>query len=222
MINKATLSQIQSEISNKNLIVVGEMHGVEENVYIAKQLIEAINKSRKVGFIGFEYPKTLQPLVNKLPESQTELLNHQLTKVILEDGRFSEKHLEFLIQLIQKQIDIVCFDDETKEWDQRDKAMFKVISSKLNSQKPNKVSLILTGNLHSKNKQVTINNQIYKPLGSYLSQEKTLFVDIVYKSGQYYNFGLHEFTQQTISENKFKAFIEVSHPTRKKAVIAKD
>jgi len=203
-------------------IVIGETHGVKENALFIKELVRLIGE-KKVGFVGFEYPVQVQGKVNLLPLGKNDFLNEGYLKVLLEDGKFSEQHLETILGIKKKGIAIVCLDPSLGDWNKRDKIMF------LNFRKavkkfafPKQKAIVVVGNLHAQTNTLKINNKKYVPFAAYLGNH--LNINLIYESGSFFKKSLKDFANlrhsnqqvKIIGENKLNFYIPLAHPTIKR------
>ena len=187
-------------IKNQTFTLIGEMHGVRENLNVLKQLVQFKLHSKLPILLAFEWPKELEREVGLYIKGEADELVWQNWDFVKNgDGRFSKEHLTFLSWLREtnsllsndKKIRLTCFDVSAKNWNTRDRRMAKHLLSVVKKRK--QVVLVIMGNLHSRNKIFFIDKTKYIPLGSYLPRRQTVGVRLVYLSGSFYNLGLKKF-----------------------------
>ncbi len=185
---KILLEEIQ------DYLLLGEIHGVQENVLLVKEIVNLISERYPIEFVGFEYYNELESLFNKLPITKDKLLSHLLIASMRRDGRFSDTHLDVIERLVGEKIPIVCFDPPTlsNDWNQRDKGMAEIVmENKKKLGKPNGKAILICGNMHAKTEEFDFNDYHHVPFGSYLKNQ--LNVRLNYLSGEFFNFGYKQF-----------------------------
>lgn len=178
---------IQKEILSKDFIILGETHGIKENLDITRCFIKFFIDQNISVFFAIEWPANLDAEINDYVRKNKNGLNWKRWLFSKSpDGRISKEHLKFLGWLKKKQILIKCFDDNGKNWNDRDKKMVKNIVNVHVKNKNHKI-VALMGNLHAKKHSFDLNGKICRPLASYLPKNKTVSFKINYLSGQYFN-----------------------------------
>lgn len=185
--------------------LIGEIHGIKENVEVLKFLIKLYLKENDGKLIlGFEWPIQLTSQINSYLKNRNDLNWCKWNFVKYKDGRISKEHIDFLkwIKKINlrlpeiRKIKIQCFDVVEKQWNKRDKKMADVFLRK-NRYKKVKIIAIM-GNLHARKKEFFLNRKKYIPLGSYLPKHKTLTIKLEYISGYFCN----EFVKKILPTKK--------------------
>lgn len=213
-----------SSLLTKKIILVGENHGVCENALFVSSLIENfIALGEKISFVGFEYPKfKKQEFLNFLDKHDFDgLKNSEWGKILIEDGRFSKAHFDLLVSLLEKNIDLVFFDDAQGEWDNRDKEMAENLNNEMINSDEGRV-IIIAGNIHANVNKMVVNGKDYLPMGSFLDKQHLQQVELKYDSGEFYNFGRKKFIPQInpgagiekVNEELIYFHIPVATPTK--------
>ncbi|CAN5277455.1 hypothetical protein BH10PAT1_BH10PAT1_7090 [soil metagenome] len=218
---KINFKKILPYIKNKQIILVGENHGVAENPLIVKFLLDTIKDKEKISFVGFEYPPSAsEEFINIIKENNFDLLNNNSkAKMLTKDGRFSIYHFNFLVYLYKNNIPFVFFDSENESWDKRDMEMYKNISKSIKNKKEKVI--IVAGNIHTTLTKLTLNNKEYIPLGTYFNLKNSFLINIKYHSGEYYNFGNKKFDKTSMprenliikNENEAEIHLECANTT---------
>ena len=177
---------LQKEILSKDFIILGETHGIKENLDITKFFLKFFIDQNISIFFAIEWPINLEIEINDYLLKKSSLNWKRWVFSRSPDGRISKEHLKFLGWLKKKQIPIKCFDDNGKNWNDRDKKMAKNITDIHTKNKKSKI-IILLGNLHAKKHFFDLNGKIFRPTASYLPKNKTISFKINYLSGQYFN-----------------------------------
>lgn len=175
-ISKSIYTTICSQLNATPLMVVGEVHGVKNNIEFYTQLIKTF------GFSTFAI---------ELPKSFSGLLN--TTVKYPPDGRFSKEIIDFIKQ---SEVKVIYFDnevDKTTTWNKRDEDMAENFLAEFDQTQK---TLLIAGNYHTQTKPI-INNkgETLYPLGLHLRNKLGNFpvCTIRYLNGQFYNFGLQDF-----------------------------
>lgn len=175
--------------TNKRKIVIGEIHGVEENVSLVKKLVSMIDAER-VGFVAFEYPKELEGRLDKA-EQWEELREDPQVKMMREDGRFSKLHYQLVVWLGKKGVEVVCLDNSRKDWNKRDQLMYESFKKADMKRDKEQYAIAVLGNWHTRKEPFVSQGNEFVPFASYIKDQ--INIRLVYESGYYYNHGLREF-----------------------------
>jgi hypothetical protein len=110
---------VKQNFSSINTVVIGEMHGVIENVQAVRDVIALTDPLKKVSCVAFEYPRELLPLFEKaLRENNYALLEtNKDVMVLLADGRFSPEHFKLLEEIYNRKVKLLFIDCLDKKWD---------------------------------------------------------------------------------------------------------
>lgn len=195
--DEASVQEILNNLAETKIFILGEMHGVKENVDVIYTLF------KKFGFkqLALEWEPLLKNVADKFLESGE--LDFDAIKDS-PDGRITAGHFALLRKLKDEGMldQLVCFDEGSggEGWNARDSAMAKNILSNMSPSS----TLVVAGNLHTKTESFTFRDESGEkhPMGENIKKEIPHLAsgEIEYVSGQYHNFGTQEFTE--ISEEK--------------------
>lgn len=186
--DEKSVESLMTELEEVKLFLLGEMHGVKENVDVVYTLF------KKFGFkkLALEWDKILQKSVENF--LQTGGLDFETIKNSI-DGRITAGHFALLKKLKDEGLleEIVCFDDW---WGIRDANMAKNIMANLSDS----ATLVVAGNIHTRVESFTFEDEEeeYHPMGEYIKNEipNVLSGNIRYLKGQYYNEGIKTFNYE--------------------------
>lgn len=201
---KQAVHELVPLLQSRQVILIGENHGVQENALFVRNLLEELlAEGENILFVGLEYPTQIsQELHSFVEENNYEgFLQTYWGKMLLDDGRFSSAHFKLLRFLYECKMEVLFFDDSQAIWDERDKKMAQTILTKLEN-KAGKVILV-AGNIHTKLEPFPLEGKSYKPLGAYLDSEKLFQITLKYHAGEYFNFARRLFTP-TVFEKPFQ------------------
>lgn len=188
-------------VDQHKVIIIGEIHGVKENVAVTEKIFREMNKAAKVR-VGFEWP---QGLVDD-PSSPDQSL--------LDDGRYSPTHQILLETLKNEGIEVFGFDIEKEDWkgiserdvSWRDERMSNKINAVLNKLGGNEKLLLVCGDAHFQTKPslIKVNGEIkeFVPMASKLHVPSILAIHLKYLSGQFWNFGLKDIMTYGIDKER--------------------
>jgi hypothetical protein len=217
---------VKQNFSSINTVVIGEMHGVVENVQAIRDVIALADPLKKISCVAFEYPRELLPLFEKaLRENNYALLEtNKDVIVLLSDGRFSPEHFKLLEEIYNKKVKLLFIDCLDKKWDYRDRAMFDMIENARQFLPTEKLILVVVGNLHSSIETTIVQGRPYIPMGTYFDNN-TLVIHVNYLEGSFWNHTLKTFETKNkdiapasqfeeLSEKAINYYVPVAHPTR--------
>jgi hypothetical protein len=147
-LDKLESGEFRNFLSQKDIIVVGEMHGTTEVPQLVLQLVKLTRKKEKHITVGLEIESNLQNGINDFLRTGKfgQLLKHDYFKVA--DGRTSLA-MRALMEGLRKleNIKIVCFDADSVLGNNinRDSVMAANLSNNFTVGK----MIVLTGNLHA-------------------------------------------------------------------------
>ena len=188
------MNSIFSHLQNKIYILIGEIHGIKENVEILKLFTELyFTKYNSKLILAFEWPVQLEKEINAYIQNHGDLNWRKWEFIKYKDGRISKEHIFFLKWVkkinfrLQKsqQIKIRCFDVIAKNWNERDKKMANILLHNIKDKRVKVVAIM--GNFHASKKPFVFDGVKYIPLGSYLPKNKTISVKLEYMSGYFCN-----------------------------------
>lgn len=184
------VQELAARIQHNKVFLLGETHGVKQNVDVIYTLF------KRFGFrqLALEWNSSLTPV------AETYLETGNLDFAAIQespDGRITAGHFALLKKLMSEGAleKLICFDGDAgwDGWSARDATMARNILSNL-SDAP---TLVVAGNLHTKTEPVTFADEPtpQHPMGERLKQELPSLASgrIVYRSGQYHNFGTKKF-----------------------------
>jgi hypothetical protein len=205
-------------IENKKIILLGEVHGVRENVKIIKKFIDSIEKKGLSITVAFEWPSKINHDIQKFLNNEDVLLNWKNWEFVhYKDGRISKEHILFLdwiknknkILPPERKHDIFCFSEDDKSWDGRDLKMAENIKSLLMSKDNKRIVLAIMGNLHAQKEKVKFDKKYHTPLALNLPLEDLITFKIDYICGTFFNHLLQNFDEKNKCEEK-SIYIEPS------------
>ncbi len=217
---------MKQNFSSIETVIIGENHGVIENVQAVRDVLNLTDQFKKTSCIAFEYPRELLPLFEKaLRENDYDSLvtNKEVGHLLL-DGRFSHEHFTLLVEIYNKKIKLLFVDLLDKTWDYRDRGMFELISSAKPFLPKDTLMLVVVGSLHAEIETAMVQGRPYVPLGSYFDNSM-LVVHVKYLEGSFWNHELKTFQTQNkdiapktkfeeLSEKSINYFVSLAHPTR--------
>lgn len=147
--NPNILTELSNQVREKNLFLVGEVHGIQENLDLVYRMMVDMN----IKVLGLEWPPRMEKVIATFLE--TGILNFEEFDDSA-DGRITAKHFTMIKKLHDEgRLDeVVCFDSaEGQDWNdenKRDNAMAQTI---LTRRTTGKTMLVLSGNIHSQTEQ---------------------------------------------------------------------
>ena len=190
-----------NKIKEKKIILLGEMHGVIENVEIIKTLVTSLEAEGISIVIALEWPTKINSDIQAfLNNTKTTLPWQNWDFVQDKDGRISKEHVAFLewlkkrnkALLSDKKHDIFCFSEEHKSWNTRDLKMAQNINSILNNHSQ-KIVLAVMGNLHAQKKELIFDGEVHIPLATHLPRKDIIAFKCDYRCGSFFNHTLKFF-----------------------------
>ncbi len=191
--DEKSVESFVSELDTARLFLLGETHGVKENVDIIYTLF------KKFGFkiLALEWNKELQELIEKF--LQTGELDFEAIKDS-PDGRITSGHFALLKKLKDEGLleTVVCIDSDipSDDWDTRDANMAKNIMTHVHDSR----MLVVAGNLHTHVQPINFDDERgeHHPMGESI---KKLIPDvpsgkITYRTGQFHNYGTRDFREK--------------------------
>lgn len=195
--DQGAVEELKENLKDTNLFILGEVHGVKENVDIIYTVF------KKFGFrqLALEWQLELHSTVEQFLETGEIDFNAIQDSP---DGRITAGHFGLLKKLRSEGIldKLVCFDGGSggAGWNARDNVMAKNILANHS----NVPTLVVTGRLHANLEPIIfVDEQGEKhPMGENVKKEipNVSTGNIEYKSGQFHNFGTQEFERLEDSE----------------------
>ena len=199
--------KLDASLGETKLFILGEVHGVKENVDVIYTLF------KKFGFrqLALEWGPELKASVEKFIESGN--IDFDAIKDSA-DGRITAGHFALIKKLRdQGLLEMpVCFDGGSvgDDWNERDAWMAKNIMANLS----NKTTLVVAGNLHTKTESIILDGERGEchPMGERI---KALLPNvpsgrIEYVTGQFHNYGTREFSVNLNEEQRSSVKCSVS------------
>jgi len=202
--DELAVQKLANNLEANKLFILGEMHGVKENVNVIYTLF------KKFGFrrLALEWEPKLKAVVDKFLELGE--LDFDPIKGS-PDGRITAGHFALIKKLKSEGMleQIVCFDEgsDGADWNKRDLNMSKNILANL-SDAP---TLVVAGNLHARIGPMTFDDEPDQqhPMGENVKKIIPIISSgkIEYLTGQFHNFGTQEFWKfpegEMLSEARF-------------------
>lgn len=194
-------------VKNKKLILLGETHGVKENIEVIKEFVYFLEKKGVPVTVALEWPLDINSEIQSFFNNDVELKWQNWNFVKDKDGRISKEHIEFLQWLKKrnnkllpdKRHGVYCFSVIDKSWNNRDLRMAKNIQSI--SKAGVKVAILaVMGSLHASKEKMLIEGEVHDPLASHLPKESFISFRFIYKSGTFFNHELQTFKNSAGSE----------------------
>lgn len=191
--DEKSMQSLIAELGEAKLLLLGETHGVKENVDIIYTLF------KKFGFkkLALEWDKKLKEEVEKF--LQTGELDFEAIKNS-PDGRITAGHFALLKKLKDEGLleALVCFDGETStaDWDTRDRNMAQNIMANL----ADGTTLVVAGNLHTQIEPINFGDEKgeHHPMGENIKKQipNVPSGKIKYLTGQFHNYGTKDFRKK--------------------------
>lgn len=103
-------SKLKKDIRNNDFIVIGEIHGIKENLDIVKYFINFLTDQNRPIIFAIEWPSDLNMEINDYVKKNKSDLNWKRWLFSSSpDGRISKEHLKLIDWLRKKQIPIKCW-----------------------------------------------------------------------------------------------------------------
>ncbi len=200
--DESAVQRLASNLENSKVLILGEMHGVKENVDVIYTLF------KKFGFrqLALEWEPELKEVVEKYLKSGELDFNPMQDSP---DGRITAGHFALLKKLSSEGMleGLVCFDGASARegWNARDAAMAKNILTNLSGGP----TLVVAGNLHAKTETIIFSDESGErhPMGENVKNEipDVATGGIEYISGHYHNYGIQNFSELSERENSQEA-----------------
>ncbi len=187
------------KLGGKDIVLLGETHGVKENLEVIKEFIVSFEKWGFAVNVGLEWPVGYTADIDKfLHTTQSAPPWNRWTSLIEnEDGRISKEHIDFLQWLKQRNLtlsqekkhDLFCFSEYHQDWNVRELAMaHNIIAS--HQGKYQDVTLAIMGSLHACKVEIVFDGDIHKPLATNLPGDDTVAFKCIYQGGTFFNHSL--------------------------------
>ena len=198
--DEKSVGELNAELDESKLLILGEMHGVKENADVIYTLF------KKFGFkkLALEWDTKLYAQVEKF--LQTGELDFEAIQDS-PDGRITAGHFALLKKLKDEGLleALVCFDEKTQsgEWDDREANMAKNILVNVSDSK----TLVVAGNLHAQVEPMVFDETVHHPMGENVKKQIPTVPSgtIRYLTGQYHNYGVKDFREKSEGVDLSKA-----------------
>jgi hypothetical protein len=195
--DEQAVQEVRENIKHTQVYILGEIHGVQENVNIIYTLF------KKFGFrqLALEWEPKLSTVAETYVKSG--IIEYDLIKDS-QDGRVTAGHFALIEKLNSEGIldALICFDEhaDAGDWNDRDAAMATHILKNL-SDVP---TLIVAGDLHTNTESIRLYDESTErhPMGECIKKQIPNIISgkIEYREGQYYNYGIKELKKKTDTE----------------------
>jgi len=188
-------------LDKHRVVVIGEIHGIKENVEVTERIFREMSKGGKV-VIGFEWPQSLVDEPSNPDQS------------LLDDGRYSPTHQALLEKLKKEDVDVFGFDMEKVGWETisvrdiswRDEQMAKKVNEVLDKLEDGNRLLLVCGDAHFQTKPslIKVDGEIktHMSMASMLHTPSILAIHLKYLSGRFWNFGLKDVRTYEIDKER--------------------
>jgi hypothetical protein len=173
----------------KEIILLGEMHGTEGNLFALQYLITLLQEQDKIISIGVELPVDWTDALSNIQTDEVQLRKLVHGSDEEQSGRVSEKHIQLFKKLSTEGIDFVPIREDSKDWNETDKKMSENILE-FHKKSKSDVCIITLGNLHAKKETFEAfwdTDYKCKPVGELLNEVSTSIL-IRYKNTKYRNY----------------------------------
>jgi hypothetical protein len=198
----APIDGIDSVLALKTVTLFGEVHGTNEvPAFVANVLCHATARHLRVT-LGVELPRESTAALERYVKSagtaddRTRLLADAAWHMTPPDGRTSEAMLRLIDSTRQfvaegGDVDVLAFSDTASSGLERDALMAEILATKITAD-PRRVTLVLTGNLHSRSDawetyDAYARRSVYRPMGYLLRERltgmKVLGLNVSYDEG---------------------------------------
>ena len=196
-IEPPALAAARRSLDSAGLLLLGEVHGVQENPLIIRALMQVFGLSS----LALEWPEDLAPMIRAFLAGQP-LAGHWF--IWGGDGRITAGHLAVLAERAAGPLDLILFDGPIGEdwsWSQRDEAMARRLLAAIG---PGTRTLAVAGNAHTPVTPI----ELGVPMGTWLARERpgVREIRISYGGGGYYNGGPRQFVRSADPQDKMRLY----------------
>lgn len=186
-VTSSEIERIAEDILSAEVVLIGELHGIKQNIHILQLITELILRKRRSVVLAFEWPLTEQEVkeINEYIASRSDKFP-QSPFFIDSDGRFTKEHI-LLFNHVRKNyrlsdVSIQCFDSFNFSENYERKMADKLLELKLAG---NAILVAETGVIHARKKRYEdAEVEVREPMGFYLAERsKTLSIFLRYLSG---------------------------------------
>jgi hypothetical protein len=177
---------IRDDILQSDIVLIGELHGVKQNIQITKTICQLIVQNKKSVIVAFEWPLSIDEvdMINDYIVSRRHELP-QSSFFLDSDERFSIEHVQLLKHIRENfdpnTVSIQCFDSFNFSENYEQEMADKLLAINRNE---NTIIVAETGTIHARKRKsgTEIGSQI--PMGFFISEKcKTFSIFLRYISG---------------------------------------
>jgi hypothetical protein len=173
----------------KNIILLGEIHGTESNIWALEALCHEVMTKDKGVTVALEVSTTWNAVLAALNRGDAGPLRGIMENTEeFESGRMSEKHIDAYVRLVTQGVRFVAIRDDNEDWNTTDKGMADNI---LKESKGTDVLIATLGNMHIMKKSFIGDwmrgEYVCHPTGELLKGVATSIL-INYHAGMYRNY----------------------------------
>lgn len=172
----------------KKIILLGEVHGTEGNLWGLMHLIKLLEVGNHSAGVALELPTEWNGVLNNLSQNNVDKLYKLISdSEELKSGRISEVHVHTYLKLVEKGIRLYAVRDNHDDWNETDRRMQQNI---LDISSDIDIVIATLGNLHV-GKEVFVaewdTNYTCHPVGELLASNATSII-MRYSNSEYRNF----------------------------------
>jgi hypothetical protein len=198
VIEPPALAAARRSLDSAGLLLLGEIHGVQENPLIIRALMQVFGLTS----LALEWPEDLAPVIQAFLARGT-LADH--CGLWAGDGRITSGHLAILAERASVgPLELILFDGVIGadwSWSRRDKAMARRI---LAASPPDARTLAVAGNAHTQTSPI----ELGVPMGARLAEQRPGIreIRISYGGGGFYNGRPRQFACRTDPQGKIRLY----------------
>jgi hypothetical protein len=222
-----TLNWDTTPVLEKDYVLLGEVHGVKENLEVLSSLVQYVSKQYEI-VLALEWPTELSENINNYLQGKEALDWGSWEFSSCPDGRISMEHIKFIEELKIKYPrvkEVRCVSVKAASWEERDKKMGDNLLAAM-TENPSRKIIAILGNFHATKLSFEFEGVRMIPAASYLPKDNSIAIKLVYLSGKFLNVGVKQFeqkpgensnlSQQIVPSEKagfdFELVIEEAHP----------
>jgi len=184
IINMVSNKEFKKNISEKKLIILGEIHGAEVNPKIIKAFVRTFHIRNILIEVESRHKKAFTYLKRGEYSKFFKLLRKD--SWLFEAGLMGASHMKLFQKYLRSGMRIIPVKVEHKNWNTAEiKTAFNIKKTLENIN--DNPALLIVGHLHARRVNFRLNKALYKPLGSLL-EEDAVSVQIRYSKGKIFNF----------------------------------
>ena len=197
-IEPPALAAVRRSLDSAGLLLLGEVHGVQENPLIIRALMQVFGLTS----LALEWPEDLAPMIQAFLATGM-LADHRW--LWGGDGRITSAHLAMLAERAAAgPLELILFDGVIGadwSWSQRDEAMARRI---LAASPPGARTLAVAGNAHTPTSPI----ELGVPMGARLAEQRPGIreIRISYGGGGFYNGQPRQFARRMDPQGKTRLY----------------